>query len=89
MDEKLRESIEADEERRRKYKTVFETSEGRWVLLDIIREAGFLKSIKSTDPLEMAKSVGKREVALSIVDDLALDSGFLISLYPHIERMID
>ncbi|MBY7649778.1 MAG: hypothetical protein C4617_04745 [Candidatus Liberibacter europaeus] len=78
---------EEDEYRKRIYKTVFATSEGRWVLLDIINASGFLKSIITNDPIEMAKTVGKREVALSIVDDLALDSGILIDLYPNIEHM--
>ncbi|ADV02542.1 hypothetical protein Q7M48_05440 (plasmid) [Candidatus Liberibacter asiaticus] len=71
----------------RRYKSVFATFEGRWVLLDIMREGGLLATELSNDPIALARREGKRTIALYITDLIALEAEELISAYRELEQM--
>lgn len=79
--EVLAEQLEEDAKRLRLYKSVFSTDDGKWVLLDLMREGGLLSSHDADNSLTLAHLEGKRSMAVRIASSLGLSFEQTIQFY--------
>lgn len=81
----LEEKLRRDEQRLRTYQSVFSTTEGRWVLMDLMREGGLLSFFDTNDPIQLSMRSGKRAMAIYIAESLALTFDQVIRSYTEID----
>jgi hypothetical protein len=67
-----------------KYKEVFSTVNGKWVLLDLMKTHGILMSSAENEPHMTYFREGARSVVVRILRTLQVDEGELLK---HIEEM--
>ena len=65
----------------RAYKTVFNSSEGKIVLYDMMKVCGFRKSILHPEPVIMGHNEGKRSVIIDIIEVLEKDEKTILDFF--------
>lgn len=86
-EQRLENELREQDKKLRLYKRVYSTDEGKFVLLDLMREAGLLDFVTTHDSTELAVRTGRRHMAVYIAELLNFEFEHIVDSYMEIENL--